>query len=156
MRSDIEIITLSEKFDFGEIIDLIREEWPAELGEKSDAELMQGMVDSHNASTDTMKLLRDARGTDVAFLRYTTWPRDAVRTRTIHLLDIVVDRRVRRTGLGAVLMQDMLAECRKKEIRWIISRTFTSNAASIGLHKRFGFEFDFETDDSIVWRKTLE
>lgn len=155
MRSDIEIMTLRGAFDFREIVDLIREQWPAEREEPSDAELIQRMADSHDAAADTMKLLRDAHGTDIAFLRYTTWPRDAVRTRTVHLLDIVVDRRLRRRGFGALLMEDMLTECRNKEVRWILSRTLTSNVASIALHERFGFEFDFETDDSIVWRKTI-
>ncbi len=156
MRSDIEIVTVRGAFDFQEIIDPIRDEWPGEWGEKTDAELVRLMADSYNPTTDTLKLLRDDRGANIGFLRYTRWPRDAVRTVTVHLLDITVERRARRKGLASALMRDMLAECRKTDIRWIVSRTLRSNDASIALHERFGFAFDFETDNSIVWRRAVE
>lgn len=153
---EVTIDTVNGEFDFETILDLIRLEWPHEWEDKGDGELVRWMADSWDQEADTMKLLRNERGTTIAFLRYTRWPREAVRTRTVHLLDISVAKDVQRNGFGSLLMEDLLAECGRRGFRWILSRTLTSNAPSIALHRRFGFELDFETDDSIVWRKTVE
>ena len=136
--------------DYKEIISLINAEWPKEFGEKSDNEKIAEMIDSHSIEKDRTKFLYD--GIDIiGFYRYTSWPRDARQTDSAHTYDIAVLPERQRQGLGVMLMNDMIEDCRLQGFKRLLSRSFKNNEASIALHERFDFHRTLETADSIVW-----
>ncbi|MDD3252757.1 MAG: GNAT family N-acetyltransferase [Lachnospiraceae bacterium] len=57
-------------------------------------------------------------------------------------LSVYVDTTYRRRGVARRLMADILAEARaRKDIHTVISVITGDNAASVALHKEFGFEY---------------
>jgi len=139
--------------DYSEIIDLINAEWPSEFDENDDAKIKE-MLKSHNENTDTVKYLLDNKNI-VGFYRYSLWPRDNEKTKTVHIFDIAINPNYQRQGLGSLLMKDIIDDCKKKGMDKLLSRSFKSNQASIGLHKAFGFSLHLEIDDSFIWEISL-
>ncbi len=136
--------------DYSKIINLINAEWPSEFGETDDTTKIEEMTKSHNENTDTTKYLFENEEI-IGFYRYSSWPRDKKNTRTAHTFDIAIDTNYQKKGLGSFLMKDMINDCKKKGMEKLLSRSFKSNQASIGLHKSLGFSLHLETDDSLVW-----
>ncbi len=142
------------KPDFTEIIDLIREEWPSELGETEDSVIIQEMEQSYNSATDSVKsLYRDGR--IIGFYRYSLWPREDRFPKAAHVMDIALSPEVRHRGWGTLLMKDMMEECRRKGLKTLLSRSYRSNEASCGLHKSLGFSLVKEMADSFIWKISL-
>ncbi len=78
-----------------------------------------------------------------------------------HLMNIAVDPSTRRRGLGAALLQAMIARAGEDEAYTLEVRT--SNAPAIALYERFGFRsvgtrpryyVDTGEDAMIMWRTT--
>ena len=148
--NEMEIKEITGKPKFSEIIELINAEWPPEFGEKSDKEKIEGMDKSHNLKTDTTKYLYEGEQI-IGFYRYSLWPRENPTTNSAHTFDIAILPSFQKKGLGKLLMKDMIADCRKKEIVELLSRSFFTNKGSIKLHLSCGFRKHLETEDSIVW-----
>lgn len=140
--------------DYSEIITLINAEWPLEFGEVDDNDKIQEMEKSHNESTDTVKYLIEDKDV-IGFYRYSLWPREQKGTKTAHTFDIAIAPTRQKQGLGTLLMKDMIEDCRKKGLERLLSRSFKTNKASIGLHEALGFSLHLETDDSYVWEIVL-
>ena len=136
--------------DYAGIIELIKAEWPPEFGEKSEAEIISEMIESHDTERDRVTFLYEDNH-PVGFYRYTSWPRSARLTDTAHTYDISVLPGRQGQGLGKKLMNHMIENCRSCGFKKLLSRSFKTNAASIKLHQRTGFRNSFESDDSIVW-----
>jgi ribosomal protein S18 acetylase RimI-like enzyme len=136
--------------DYSRILNLINAEWPPEFGDKSEDEKIRAMIDSHNESTDTVKFLFDGDRI-VGFYRYSLWPRDEAEPSQAHIYDIAVLPEFQRRGLGSMLMNDLISDCRQKGLTRILSRSFRTNHASTQLHKALGFVVGFETENSLVW-----
>ncbi|HAK46903.1 MAG TPA: hypothetical protein DCO79_13420 [Spirochaeta sp.] len=136
--------------DYAEIIDLINAEWPVQFGEKSDSEKIADMRESHDVERDrTVYIYDDSK--IIGFYRYTAWPRAARITETAHIYDIAVLPSMQKQGIGMLLMDNLVDDCRKQGFKKLLSRSFRTNEGSIRLHKAAGFGISLETDDSIVW-----
>ena len=107
--------------DYARIIDLIKAEWPAEFGEKPDSEKIADMIESHNTDKDRAAYLFD-EGEIVGFSRYSLWPRDARSTDAAHTYDIVVLPSVQGRGLGMMLMNDMISDCRNRGLKRLLQQ----------------------------------
>jgi ribosomal protein S18 acetylase RimI-like enzyme len=141
--------------DFSRYLSLIRTEWPPELGNPSDDEIVAEMKKQYDKRRDRIRCWEEG-GATIAWYRYTKWPRDAESTDEIHLLDIAVDEEHRGKGLGTALLGDLLRICKEEGVRMIYSMTALSNPASIALHRKAGFAEKFRREDSIVWEKSVE
>ena len=56
-----------------------------------------------------------------------------------HILDIAVRRELRGKGLGRLLVERVIAECREKGAEFVSLEVRTSNDSAINLYKRLGF-----------------
>ena len=140
--------------DYSEIIALINAEWPPAFGEKTDAEKIEDMIESHNPDRDRVKYLKED-GLIIGFYRYTPWPREARITDAAHIYDISLLPSKQRQGLGKMMMQDLIEDCRAVGFKKLLSRSFKDNPGSIRLHENAGYHSVFETEDSIVWELIL-
>ena len=146
----MEIKEITGKPDYSEIIELINAEWPLEFDNKSNKEKIEEMDKSHNLKTDTTKYLYKGEQI-IGFYRYSLWPRENPTTNSAHTFDIAILPSFQKKGLGKLLMNDLILDCRKKGIVKLLSRTFFTNKGSIKLHMSCGFKKHMETEDSIVW-----
>lgn len=140
--------------DFASIINLINTEWPPEFGEKTDNEKISEMIKNFNSDTDTVKYLYK-QNMVIGFYRFSSWPRDSEQTNTAHIMDIAILPSYQKKGLGTLLMNDLISECRKSGFNTILSRTFRHNRESIKLHQSCGCSIRLETEDSIVWELNI-
>ncbi|MDC7226390.1 MAG: GNAT family N-acetyltransferase [Spirochaetales bacterium] len=140
--------------DYSKLIELIRAEWPEEFGEKTDNEMVEDMIKSHDPDKDRSFLLEDA-GAVIGFCRCTAWPRSARLTDTAHTYDIVILPDRQGEGLGTLLLNRMMKDCISQGFKRLLSRSFLTNEGSIRLHERCGFIESIRTEDSIVWEKYL-
>ncbi len=82
---------------------------------------------------------------------------------TADLLDIAVDEGMRCRGIGSVLMQFMVDECKRRSVKEIFLEVRTTNESAIALYSKFGFEqisvrknyYSSPVCDGYVMRKTL-
>ena len=58
----------------------------------------------------------------------------------VHVLNVAVHPRARGRGLGAALMEEVLAEARRREVRAVTLEVRRSNEAGRRLYESFGFE----------------
>lgn len=56
------------------------------------------------------------------------------------LVNIIVAAQVRRSGLGSTLMETLLADCEKMELRRLFLEVRESNYPAIALYRKYGFE----------------
>ena len=56
------------------------------------------------------------------------------------LVNVLVAARIRKTGLGSMLMQTALDECEKIELKRLFLEVRESNIPAIKLYEKFGFE----------------
>jgi L-amino acid N-acyltransferase YncA len=150
----VDLLEAEKPVDFARLLDLIRAEWPAEWGNPDDDGMLAEMAKSYDASTDIVKCLVDGDRT-VGWYRYSKWPRDDLDGHGAHTLDIAVLPERQGEGLGRLLMEDLVADCRRRGFATLMSRTFESNLASIGLHRATGFREAFRKGDSIIWELEL-
>ena len=136
--------------DFGQMIDLIRLEWPEEWADTPDAEKVRWFADSYDRDRDTVVYLFDGVRR-IGFYRYTVWPRDSACPDKLHIMDIVLLPGYRGRGLGKRMLREIIADAKAQGRKSILSRTLFSNTVSAGLHSSFGFTEAFRTEDSIVW-----
>lgn len=80
----------------------------------------------------------------------------------VHLLDLVVERAARRTGLGFALVEALLAHARERGARLVLLEVRRSNDAAQALYRKAGFVRDGERpayyadgEDAILMRVTL-
>ena len=140
--------------DYIDIIDLLRAEWPPEFGASTTETIIAHYREHHNERTDTVKYLIE-KGHIIGFYRYTLWPRDEPSANTAHTLDLAILPSHQKKGLGTLLMKDLIRDCGERGIIRLLSRSYKTNAASIGLHQSLGFSMHRETTDSIVWELNI-
>jgi phosphinothricin acetyltransferase len=150
----MEILEAGGDFSFAGIAELIEAEWPRQWKAASRDEMVAEIEASADARYDVNKLLVDGDRI-VGWYRYSRWPREESNLQGAHTLDIAVLPGLQGRGYGAMLMRDLVEDCRSRGYRKLMSRTFFDNAASIALHKRTGFAEAFRTEDSIVWEIAL-
>lgn len=160
----MEIVEFKGPVDFGEIIELLKEEWPSRWTLPSDEELVAEMRKSADPAFDVVKFLVE-EGRTIGFSRWSPWPREAANREEAHTFDIAVAKNRRGMGFGRLLMEDMIEEARRKGYSRLRSRTFEDNAASIALHFAAGFGEAFRVPPSaqrpneglsIVWELWLK
>ena len=79
------------------------------------------------------------------------------------LLQIAVDRKARRIGVGSLLMADVLDYAEKSALKSVFLEVRRSNTAAIGLYKKHGFtsvrirkdDYNDPVEDAVVMVKTL-
>jgi len=150
----IAIVEAGGEVDFRGMLDFILAEWPPQFGDVPNERKVEEFEKSADAAYDVNKFLV-ADGARVGWYRYSRWPRDPANLRDAHTLDIAVLQDRRGRGYGKLLMEDLIADCRRRGYKNLKSRTFFDNAVSIALHKSAGFREAFRTEDSIVWEIDL-
>jgi L-amino acid N-acyltransferase YncA len=140
--------------DFMELGELIVAEWPDEWDAKTDDEKILVMKEISNSETDVNKVLIHD-GKKIGWYRYSRWPRESGNHTHAHTLDIVILPDFRKQGLGTVLMNDLIKDCRSHGYKNLKSRTLLENRASEKLHLATGFREAFRTGDSIIWEIDL-
>ena len=80
----------------------------------------------------------------------------------VHLLDLVVARASRRTGLGFALVEALLEHARERGARLVLLEVRRSNTAAQALYRKAGFVNDGERpayytdgEDAVLMRVTL-
>jgi GNAT superfamily N-acetyltransferase len=138
--------------DFSPYLPLIRLEWPAEWPEPSEALMLEETLKSYDAEADVVRRLVD-EGRLVGWYRFTRWPREG--GGGAHCLDIAVLPEYQGRGAAILLFEDMVAQCRERGYRSLLSRTMLSNARSAGFHRKMGFVLSTRLEDSIVWELAI-
>ena len=146
----MEIIEEKDKINFVSIIDLIKEEWPKEWGVESDENMIKEFEKSANNKYDINKFLYD-NDKIIGWYRYSAWPREKENKENAHTLDIVIDPKYRGKGLGKMMMEDLISDCKKKGFKKLTSRTIEGNSQSYKLHEQTGFKIAFRKGKDIVW-----
>jgi len=151
----MEIIEETGKINFSTIIDLIKEEWPKEWGILSDQEMIRELEKSSNTEFDVNKYLYED-GKIIGWYRYSAWPRKENNKENAHALDIVINHKYQGKGLGKMLMEDLILDCKRRGFKKLMSRTIEGNSQSYKLHVRNGFKISFRKGTSIVWEINFE
>ena len=99
---------------------------------------MDGWFEAKRAGAYPVVGLEDDAGTLLAFGSYgafRSWP--AYKYTVEHSVYVHKDRRGR--GLGLIVMQQLIAAARQRDLHAMIGGIDAANAASIALHQRLGF-----------------
>lgn len=150
----LEIVEEAGRVDFASLIDLMRLEWPEDWGAASDERMLEVFEESSDPRFDVNKYLV-ADGRRVGWYRYTRWPRGSTTAETAHTLDIVLMCDHQGKGLGRMLMDDLISDCRDRGYRKLLSRTIEGNLKSNALHRSAGFRESFRNGSDIVWELSL-
>jgi L-amino acid N-acyltransferase YncA len=151
----MEIIEIAGRIDFAKIIDLIKEEWPKEWGESSEENMIIEFEKTSNYEYDINKFLYD-NDKIIGWYRYSAWPREEKNKENAHTLDIVINPKYQGRGLGRMLMEDQIHDCRRRGFKKLMSRTIEGNISSYKLHEKNGFNISFRKGTDIVWELNLE
>ena len=89
-------------------------------------------------AADEPVLAADVDGV-VAGFGYLSWYRGKIGYQYTREDTVYLDPAYRRRGLGALLLEALIAQARAVRIRALIAQIEASNEASIALHDRFGF-----------------
>ena len=152
--SDMEVIEETGKVNFASIIDLLKEEWPKDWGTISDEKMIEDFEKTANDQFDVNKYLSD-NGKIIGWYRYSAWPREKDNIENAHTFDIVIDPNYQGRGLGKMMMEDMILDCKKKGFKKLMSRTIEGNHQSYRLHEKTGFKMAFRKGIDIVWEIDL-
>ena len=150
----MEIIEETGKVNFASLIDLLREEWPKEWGTVSDEKIIEDFEKTADYQFDVNKYLSD-NDKIIGWYRYSTWPREKGSIENAHTWDIVIDPKYQGRGLGKMMMEDMIFDCRKRGFKKLISRTIEGNYKSYKLHEQASFKIAFRKDIDIIWEIDL-
>ena len=82
----------------------------------------------------------------------------------LHVLNLAVDSRYRRRGIGSGLLRDLLAEAKRRSCRFAVLEMRSSNRQACGLYQAFGFKpvamrkkyYRHPTEDALVMWLDLE
>ena len=151
----MEIKELKEKINFTSIINLLKEEWPKEWETLSDEKMVDFFEKSCDYKYDINKFLYDNNEV-IGWYRYSAWPREKKNKENAHILDIVIDSEYQGKGLGKMMMENLILDCKKRRFKKIMSRTIEGNIQSYKLHETNGFKILFRKDIDIVWEIKLE
>ncbi len=141
--------------DFGVMLDLISAALPPELTGASAEEIEKLYGEHYNPETDTVYLLKDADRI-VGWYRYSRWPREKEESKEAHLLDIAVLKSEQGKGHGKRLLEDCIDRCAAEGFLKLYSATHETNQASIGLHRRCGFQKYLRDGAMTVWQLPLQ
>ena len=150
----MEIIEETGKVNFAKIIDLLKAEWPEDWGELSDEKLIQEFEKSSDYKYDINKYLYNGNQI-IGWYRYSVWPRKEDNKTDVHTLDIVVNPEYQGKGLGNMLMNDLISDCKKRGLKKLLSRTIEGNIQSYKMHERNNFKVQFQKGKDIVWKIDL-
>jgi L-amino acid N-acyltransferase YncA len=150
----MEIIEETGKINFSMIVDLLQEEWPKEWGKLSKKELIREFEITSAPKFDVNKYLYE-NDKIIGWYRYSAWPREENNKSDAHILDIVLNSNYQGKGLGKLLMEDLIKDCRKKGFEKLMSRTIEGNFQSYKLHERNSFKIAFIKGIDIVWELSL-
>ena len=150
----MDIIEIKEKINFASIINLLKEEWPEEWDALTDGKLIEFFDKSCNYEYDINKFLYD-KDEIIGWYRYSTWPREEMNKENAHILDMVMDPEYQGKGLGKMMMEDLILDCKKRKFKKLMSRTIEGNIQSYKLHERTGFRLLFRKGIDIVWEVNL-
>jgi L-amino acid N-acyltransferase YncA len=151
----MEIIEETGKINYANIIDLIKEAWPREWGESSEENMIREYEKTSNYEYDINKFLYD-NDKIIGWYRYSAWPREEKNKENAHTLDIVINPKYQGKGLGRMLMEDQILDCKRRGVKKLMSRTIEGNINSYKLHERCGFKISFRKGTDIVWELNLE
>jgi L-amino acid N-acyltransferase YncA len=146
----MEIIEEKNEINFWKILDLIKVEWPKEWKILSDEDLIQEIIKSSDNKFDVNKYLYE-NNQIIGWYRYSTWPREESNKTIAHVFDIVINPEYQGKGLGKLLMEDLIKDCRERGYVKIMSRTIEGNIQSYKLHEKNGFKISFRKGIDIVW-----
>ena len=146
----MEIIEEKNEINFWNILDLIKVEWPKEWKILSDEDLIQEFIKSSDNKFDVNKYLFE-NNQIIGWYRYSTWPREESNKTIAHVFDIVINPEYQGKGLGKLLMEDLIKDCRERGYKKIMSRTIEGNIQSYKLHEKNGFKISFRKGIDIVW-----
>lgn len=99
-------------------------------------------------------LLASDGPTPIGFLRGTSLRQIKTRRAQMFLYEIGVDRRYRRRGVGAALVQWLLDYCRKNDYDEIFVLTSPANRAAVRLYRSTGAATETKGDRMFVYRLT--
>ena len=102
--------------------------WPAEVRERW----------FDDRAPEEPVLVADIEG-NVAGFGYLSWYRGKIGYQYTREDTVYIHPAHQRQGLGALLIEALIAQARSLRIRAVIAQIETSNDASIALHERFGF-----------------
>ncbi len=78
-------------------------------------------------------------GMALYYIRYSTW-----KGQRMYLEDIIVNENMRGKGIGAKLMDTLIAECRKKKFSGMMWQVLDWNEPAINFYKKYNANFDGE------------
>jgi GNAT superfamily N-acetyltransferase len=73
------------------------------------------------------------------YIRYSTW-----KGQRMYLEDIIVTEKARAKGIGTLLMNQLIAEAKLKNLKGIVWQVLEWNETAINFYKKFGADFDPE------------
>ena len=150
----MEIIEETGKVNFASIIDLLREEWPKEWGIISDEGIIEDFEKTADYQFDVNKYLSD-NDKIIGWYRYSAWPQEKENNENAHTWDIVINPNYQGRGLGKMLMDDLILDCRKRGFKKLMSRTIEGNFKSYKLHEQAGYKIASKNGMDIVWEIDL-
>jgi len=130
------------------------EELVSGFPEATKKEIIEKMYETNDIKNDVNNIIL-VDDKIVGWCRYTSWPKNIINTKSIHLMDIIISDAFQGLGFGSALMKNMIEKCRRNGNDYILSRTFADNHKSFLLHQKNGFIIDFRKEDSIVWKFDL-
>lgn len=78
-------------------------------------------------------------GMALYYIRYSTW-----KGQRMYLEDIIVNENMRGKGIGAKLMDTLIAECREKKFSGMMWQVLDWNEPAINFYKKYNANFDGE------------
>ena len=85
------------------------------------------------------------QGFALYYIRYSTW-----KGQKMYLEDIIVTEEARGKGIGALLMESLIAEAKQKKLNGITWQVLNWNEPALNFYKKFNASFDDEWVNGIL------